>query len=130
MKAKKTVTRKPEGPPARPSEPSMFEYMKTLTDPLTGLPEPPLISVDIQFPIPDISQEEVLRYFNARRRFLIAKLDYERKRSDLVLRLQMLARVQPGSYSARLAKDDETVIITEAVSAGVSTVIKENPFKD
>ena len=82
----KGSTRRKKIQPAQtpaPREQSMREYMATLINPATGLPDPPLLNVDLPPCLPKITDEEVVAFMDARDRFLIARADYEARRAGL-----------------------------------------------
>ncbi len=77
------------------------------------LPDPPFIPQDINFPVPKISQTEILGYTNARLCFLTARADYEQKRAALTLKLIQHCLPEPGTYIARLENDGEKLVVLE-----------------
>ena len=125
MKSKTNNTRRGKriqpAPKRTPSGETPGQLVEGRIDASTGLPEPPLIPAGLSGEAPNITQKEVLAYVNARDTFIVAKLDFERKRANLLYGLRMLREVEPGTYEATLDRsDEETVrIVSHEHSDGV-----------
>jgi hypothetical protein len=92
--------KRPESPPAIQDAPQPSE-----------LPDPPVVCQDIPQCPPEISQSEIVAYETALHHYRLAKADFERKRSDLALKLLQLCHCQEGHYFAFL--DDAGNLVVE-----------------
>jgi len=91
------------------------------------VPERPLSHVDIPLNLPEISEKEVLSYVCARDVFILAKLDYERKRGELLYKLRMLCTMGPShNYTVKLAGDNDEIAIIVERASNEPRVIKES----
>ena len=106
MKANSTKPKKENLPePALESRPT--EPQQTIEG---ALPDAPLILQEFGCP-PRIRQSELLAYANARLCFLIARADYEQKRSALMLKLVQGCTPEPGEHIARLENEGEKLVV-------------------
>lgn len=91
------------------------------------LPDHPLASIDLPESLPEISLHEIGEFVQARNTFLLARADYERRRTELIYKLRMLCvpedRSNTADYLLKLDGDGDTLIVTDQTSIPVETII-------
>jgi len=107
MKAKLKVSREPAA-----AQPSTVAQVR---------PKPPVIPTDLPGDLPVISQLEIVSYVDARDTFLIARADYEQKRSALTLKLLQNCLPESGGFIARLEDEGARLVVLSHCSCCHST---------
>ncbi len=82
----------------------------TLAKP-SRLPDPPIVSVDVDYPCEPITQRELNELDNAEYHFQIARADYQKKRAALALKLILGSRIEPGSLDAETDREGNLIVI-------------------
>lgn len=77
------------------------------------LPDPPVLAADVNYPVHEIRQAEILAFVSALDTFRAARADFEKKRGDLFLRLYLLCECERGDYFASLENDNNTLVVVD-----------------
>lgn len=92
-----------------------------------SLPEHPVAPVEMPDEMPRISFSEITAFLDARYAFLTARADYERRRAELVHKLQMHCEPEDQSRTAHylltLDHDGDTICICDQSSIPAESII-------
>jgi hypothetical protein len=122
MKRETTLARRPKMKPTQEPVPRTETGMGARLG-ADGLPERGVLPDFPEGERPPITQHEILEYDCARDSLITAKLDFERKRAQMLYKLRLCCPVEEGRYSLKvLNKDEETVLIVGRLHADGPTV--------